>query len=98
MTTKTSKEVLSKTKVIKITDIVADHTGAQNLYAVQLYQNEGVYHFNNTAAVTITLQHPVYILVSPVSSEYCSESLIKFLTSVQMTILHPSAYRTSRSA
>ena len=45
------------------------HTGTQNLYAAQLYQNEGGYRFNNTAAVTVTLHHPVYTLVSPVSSE-----------------------------
>ena len=40
------------------------YTGTQNLYAAQLYQNEGCYSFNNIAAVTVTLQHPAYTLVS----------------------------------
>ena len=49
---------------IPVSFLCTYYTGTQNLYAAQLYHNEGVYPFNNIAAVTVTLHHPVYILVS----------------------------------
>ena len=36
----------------------------QNLYLVQLYQNTGDYLYDNVAAVTVSLHHPLYAMVS----------------------------------
>ena len=35
-----------------------------NLYLVQLYQNTGDYLDDNVAAVTVSLHHPLYAMVS----------------------------------
>ena len=39
----------------------------QNLYLVQLYQNTGDYVYDNVAAVTVSLHHPLYAMVSELS-------------------------------
>ena len=43
---------------------------AQNLYLVQLYQNTGDYLYDNVAAVTVSLHHPLYAMVSELSPSF----------------------------
>ena len=42
----------------------------QNLYLVQLYQNTGDYLYDNVAAVTVSLHHPLYAMVSELSPSF----------------------------
>ena len=78
LTVKSSKGVLRKAKVVNTTDMlnvipnllqiffVSDTVTnkPQNLYLVQLYQNTGDYLYDNVAAVTVSLHHPLYAMVS----------------------------------